>query len=397
MKKILVLGAAQSCVGIIKKVKQLGYKSVVVGNSSDLPGKQYADYYLIAEDNDVESVVSYCKKIGVDGIVPVPVDRPLVWMSIVAEKLGLIFISPEVAHNFRHKYKMKQCLQRVGIKCAKGILTSREIFSTNLISEILFPMIIKPIDGYASRGVIRVNTLKELESSIPEVISFSSDSLFIIEEFIAGREFNAEGVCYNGDVEIYAIVEKIRDPFPRTIEMGHIVPPDITETEEKIIVDTISKAVVSLGMENGAFNAEIMIRNGEGYVIEVNGRLAGDFIVSHLLRPTTGQDMEEAVINISLGIPPEKAKRNYKKHGMISFFNLPEGKIISKIKDFSHLEKNKNIVWTYLFFKEGDKLPEVLHMGHRSGFVIVLADSRKDMLELSENTKKTIIDSVEFV
>ena len=171
----------------------------------------------------------------------------------VSEKLGLIFISPKVAEIFRNKYKMKECLHLANIKCAKGIFTSESEFSHTLIKNYNYPLIVKPIDGYASRGVVRVNNFDELKKSISEAASFSSNKTLLIEEFIDGREFNAEGVCYNGKVEIYAIVEKISDPFPRTIEMGHIIPPDITNTEESIIVDTITKAVIALGMLNGGF------------------------------------------------------------------------------------------------------------------------------------------------
>lgn len=393
-KKILVIGAAQSCLGIIGTIKRLGHLAVVVGSSIDLPGYSLADYYLIAEDNDVEGVMKYCKEIGVDGIVPTPVDRPLVWMAKVAKELGLIFISPDTAEAFRHKYKMKEHFQRANVLCAKGILTTKERIVADIEKFLNFPLILKPIDGYASRGVVKADTLSDLENFVEETSSFSSDASIVVEEFIDGREFNAEGVCYQGKVEIYAIVEKVRDPFPRTVEMGHIVPPDITPGEEIIIVKTITSAVLAMGMDNGAFNAEIKIHQGKGYVIEVNGRLAGDFIVSHLLKPTIGQDMEEAVVNISLGIKPEKAKRNYIRHGMISFFNLPEGKKINEINDFNYLYDDPDLIWAYLFFKKGDVIPKVLHMGHRSGFVIATAESRKHLQQRVEAVKGEVMGSV---
>jgi len=395
-KNILVLGAAQSSLGIINTIRRIGHKAIVVGNNLKLPGIAAADHFLITEDNDVTGVVTFAEQIGIDGIVPIPVDRPLIWMAEVAEKLGLIFLSVEAAKNFRHKYRMKEYLQKANIKCAKGLLTSQADFSKLQLLGFDFPLIIKPIDGYASRGVVRVDNMDELNNFIPEVASFSSSSQFVIEEFINGREFNAEGVCYNGTVEVYAIVEKVSDPFPRTIEMGHIVPPDITMDEEKIIVDTVTRSVLALGMQNGAFNAEIKINNGEGIIIEVNGRLAGDFIISHLLKSTTGQDMEEAVVNIALGAPPEKAKRNYIKCGIISFFNLPAHKKITKVHDFSWLYKDPNLIWAHLFFKEGDIIPEVLHMGHRSGFVIVTSDNRQTLLNNVGDIKGKILELIEL-
>ena len=372
----------------------MGHLAVVVGNSDNLPGKALADHYFIANDNDVEAVVDYSQKIGIDGIVPTPVDRPLVWMAKVAEELGLIFMSSNTAEAFRHKYKMKVRLQRLKVPCAKGILTTKEKIINDIHNRFAFPLIIKPIDGYASRGVIKVDSLAELGNYIEETSSFSTNSHIVVEEFIDGREFNAEGVCYRGNVEIYAIVEKVRDSFPRTIEMGHIVPPDITNSEEELIVSIITDAVKAMGLDNGAFNAEIKIKNNSGYVIEVNGRLAGDFIVSHLLKPTTGQDMEEAVVNISLGIAPEKAKRKYLKWGMISYFNLKPGKKIVRINDYSYLNKLSDVVCVHLFFNENDIIPDVKHMGHRSGFIIVTADSRRKLIERVTKIENKMIESI---
>lgn len=395
-KKILVIGAADSCLGIIKTIKRLGHQAVVVGSDEISSAKEIADYYLVAEHNDVDTVVNYCKELGIHAIVPTPVDRTLLWMARVAEKLDLEFLSVDVAENFRNKFKMKSCLQQSNINCAKGFLSSEDEFCSELLKEYEYPLIVKPIDGYASRGVLKVNNFTELISSINEAASFSSNAKFLIEEFIDGREFNAEGVCYNGNIEIYAIVEKVRDPYPRTIEMGHIIPPEISKDNENLIVATITKAVTALGMNNGAFNAEIMLHDEKCYVIEVNGRLAGDFIVSYLIKPTTGQDMEVAVVNIALGIQPEKALRKYIKHGIISFFNLPAGKKIKKIDDYSFLFKNKNIIWSHVFFKEGDIIPEVLHMGHRSGFVIVKSNSRDELIILANRVKEKIIESINF-
>lgn len=395
-KKILVIGGADSCLGIIKAIRRLGHLAVVIGANENMPARAFADYYLVAEDGDIESVVLFCKKIGVDAIVPTPVDRTLLWMAKVADKLELIFLSVDATGNFRNKYQMKICLQEAGIKCAKGFLTTKENFNSSLLNDYGFPLIVKPIDAYASRGVVKVNNLNELSVYINEASSFSSNGQIVIEEFIDGREFNAEGVCYDGLVEIYAIVEKIRDPFPRTIEMGHIIPPDITKAEENIILETITKGVLALGMKNGAFNAEIKLQNNQGYVIEINGRLAGDFIISHLLKPTTGQDMEEAVVRISLGLSPEKAMRNYLKYGMISFFNLPAGRKIKYIRDLTHLQDNSNVIWVHLFYKKDDLIPEVIHMGHRSGFVIITAESREELILFSNQIKKEIIHGISF-
>jgi len=394
-KSILVIGAAESCLGMVRSIKAMGHRALVVSSDNKQPCIQHADAWLIAEDGDVPAVVEFCHKHHADAIVPTPVDRTLLWQAQVAEALGLIFLPAKVIDNFRHKFTMKQTLEVAKVPCAKGVHVKgtswREQFG-----NMAFPVVCKPIDGYASRGVVKCDNELDLDKYFYEASSFSADASVVIEEFIEGREFNAEGVCFQGKVEIYAIVEKNSDPFPRTIEMGHIIPADISKHEEQLIVKTVEEAVLALGMRNGAFNTEIKIDKGKAWIIEVNGRLAGDFIVSHLIKPCTGQDMERAVINIALGIAPETAKRKYPMHGVIMFFNLPAGRIIESIGNLEELSRQENLLWIKSFFKPGDTIPEVQHMGNRSGFVILLAPNRKLMMEHLDRVMPKVLSQFSY-
>lgn len=395
-KRILVIGAAESCIGIIKTINQMGHISVVVSTAAEAPAKPFASQYYVFEENDVDGVVELCDNLEVDALVPTPVDRTLHWMGHVAKRCGLIFLSIEAIDRFRDKSLMKERFMQKGIPCARGIKTNPEEFQMSFINDFEFPLIVKPLDAYASRGVLKVENMDQLQTYIHEASAFSTTGNVLIEEFIEGREFNAEGICYNGEVEIYAVVEKISGEFPRTIEMGHVIPADIRAEEEQLIVETITAAVKALGMVNGAFNAEIKLNNGKGIVIEIAGRLAGDFIVSHLVPPTTGQDMNKAVVEVHLGLQPEKALRTYPKFGMISYYNLPEGKTIKEVKNFSHLLNQPNVIWIRNYFSSGDKVPEVMHMGHRSGLVIIVEKSREQLFWKAEEIKNELIQHISF-
>lgn len=396
-QSILIFGASDSVIGMTKTAKLMGYKIAMLGPDVSSVARSMADYYKIVDDNQIDEVVEFAKEKNVVAIVPLPIDRILQWQAKIADVLGLIFISVDDVDNFRDKYKMKETFIRNGVNCANGVIIKNlDDYNSKDLSKLLFPLIVKPIDGYASRGVTKVENIKELDLYVVEAFEFSISGKILIEEFIEGREFNSEGIVFNGEVQIIAIVEKIRDPFPRTIEMGHIVPPDITNDEETIIFKEVTKAVSALNLKNGAFNAEIKIYNGNGYIIEVNGRLAGDFIVSDLIKPTTGYDMEEAVVNISLGIKPKDYKYQYCKSGIIRFFNLPESKKIDFIQDYSiHFDKTK-IIKYHLFYKIGDITPKVRHMGNRAGFLINVDENIEKTIECSNKCIEIFKNSIKL-
>jgi biotin carboxylase len=380
MANVLVVGAAESCLGMIHTVKDMGHKAIIIASDATQPGYKFADHAILCKDNDLDNAIKEISSYKIDAIVPTPVDRPLVWQAQIAEKLRLPFISVETALNFRFKHRMKRLLYDHGVPTARWKRFESGMFTIDDLTSFSYPLIVKPVDGYASRGVVLVNKDEELLRQVSEAIDYSSDGSFLVEEFVDGMEYNAEGICFDGNVEIYAIVEKIRDPFPRTIEMGHVIPPNISVEDEQLILSTVVDAVHAMGMKVGAFNAEIKVLNGRAKIIEVNGRLAGDFIVSHLIEPTTGQDMQKELVKACLGQTPEKAKRAYQRHGIIRFYNLPVGRRIISL-DFASIRAkfSDDLVWVKSFFEDNTKIPEVLHMGHRSGFFIILADNRREL------------------
>jgi len=392
LKNILVIGAAESCLGMIKAIQRKGHRALVVGTNAEQPGFKIADATLLCEDGDVEKAVEFGLKHQAAGIVPTPVDRTLAWQAEVAKRLDLIFIPMDNIPNFRHKYTQKLAIMKAGIPCAKGILLNKGQAWDLEARQIGYPLVCKPIDGYASRGVFKCDNAIELERFIREASEFSFDGSVILEEYLEGREFNAEGVCYQDKPFVCAIVEKISDPFPYTVEMGHIIPAAITTKEKRELTELAEQAQIALGLENGAFNIELKLVDGKARIVEVNGRLAGDFIISHLLKPCTGIDMEEAVVDIALGIKPELSGGRIEKHGIIRFFNLPAGKRIVEAPDLLKVMKIPGIIWAKSFFGKGDVIPEVTHMGQRSGFLIVVAESREEMFLLLNEAMKEVVD-----
>jgi biotin carboxylase len=381
---------------MIKAIQRKGYRALVVGTSVEQPGFEIADASLVCEDGDVDEVVKFGLEHMAAGIVPTPVDRTLAWQAEVAKRLSLIFIPAEKIPNFRHKYTQKLALVKAGIPCANGVLLQKGQAWKDEADSIGYPLVCKPIDGYASRGVYKCDNQTELERFVREASGFSSDGSVILEEYLEGREFNAEGVCYQGKPYVCAIVEKISDPFPYTVEMGHIIPAAITPEEKSELTDLADQAAIALDLENGAFNIELKLVDGKARIVEVNGRLAGDFIISHLLKPCTGIDMEEAVVDIALGRKPKLGLPGLQKHGMIRFFNLPAGKRIIEVPDLSRTMQKQGLIWAKSFYGKEDVIPEVTHMGQRSGFVIVVAVSRDKMFEITAEALAEIVSGFEL-
>ncbi len=70
-------------------------------------------------------------------------------------------------------------------------------------------------------------------------------------------------------------------------------------------------ALDSLQIKNGASHTELKITPVDDIMlIEIGGRMGGDFIGSHLVEMSTGIDFVKAVIQVALGQPPVLTNKN---------------------------------------------------------------------------------------
>jgi hypothetical protein len=80
------------------------------------------------------------------------------------------------------------------------------------------------------------------------------------------------------------------------------------------IYSITEKALDALGITNGASHSEYKITDdGKIYVIEIGGRMGGDFIGSDLVKLSTGYDFVKGVIEVALGefTEPQITESNY--------------------------------------------------------------------------------------
>jgi biotin carboxylase len=107
-------------------------------------------------------------------------------------------------------------------------------------------------------------------------------STYIVEEFISGKEVSVEGVVAKGKIHIVGITEKWADSINFT-EYQHTFPARLPEAVVEDIYKVTRKGIEALELDNCGFHAELIITDHGSKIIEVAGRLGGDFITTHLI------------------------------------------------------------------------------------------------------------------
>lgn len=380
VKRILIFGGGENQLTLIEAARALGVESVVVDPDVNAPGKRIADHFEVVGPMDYNLTREVAGKYKVDGIVTGQMENPLTLMARLAEENAYIFPSPDVILNCRNKYLMKQVFLRNGIPCAKGIkIDSGEILTPDILKDFSYPVIIKPVDSFSSRGVYKINEFSEIAGFEEITRNFSSDGSLVVEEFIEGKEYSVESLTYKGYTYVIQITEKIITSYPYTVEMGHLQPADLSPEEKETISSIVIKAIKALGIENSAAHTELKLTSDGPVIIEIGARLGGDFISSHLTLASTGISMDQGAINIALGYKPDTVCKSG-GFSFIRYLELSAGLKVLKVDDWFSIKKMPNVVFASLSIKEGQLIPNITDSAKRPGFVIVKGNTREEVL-----------------
>ncbi|SQB35745.1 ATP-grasp domain-containing protein [Clostridium cochlearium] len=376
MKTILILGAGQFQVPVIKKAKELGYKTIVTDYDSKAQGFKFADIALHISTLDKEKTLQVAKIYNIDGILTTS-DFPVRTVAYVCKKMNLMGLSTRAAEISTDKFLLRECMKKNSIPCPKYLLVNdkKDIYSEKL-KGFEFPLIIKPVDSSASRGVCKVHNLQELKLAYEEAYYYSKSGKVILEEFLDGLEYSVETLTQNGTNNIVAITEKHTSGYPHFVEDRHIVPAYLNKEQEYKIKDMINKVINAIGIDNSSSHAEIKLTKKGPILIEIGARLGGDYITSDLVPLSTGIDMLENIINISVGKKVKLSNEEIKYSGIqfITYENYEKIKSNEK-----NIGKDNSIIKFYFDHNKNNQLKSSLD---RSGFYIACSDNKEELINI---------------
>lgn len=377
MKKLLILGAGQMQVPIIALAKQLGHYTIVADYDPQAPGFEYADVKSTISTIDKDAVLRLAQKEKVDGILTTS-DYPVRVVAYVSEKLGLPAMSQKVAEVCTDKYQQRLLFKEKGINTPFFVQCDT---NSDLSSLKEFPYIVKPVDSSASRGVERVNTKEQLCKAVETACGLSRSGKAIVESFIGGKEFSVETLTQNGVTHIIQITEKLTrgENLGYFVEDTHIEPARISDAEADAIRDEVLKAAEAVGVDNCPTHTEIKLWDGKPYIIEMACRLGGDYITSDLVPLSTGINMLENLLYLSLGERIIVAPK-YHKWSCVQFLNEAN---YYRCKDFiatddTHIRSSE--VREY-------RDSEIKSSLDRLGYVILHADTRAEIEDILNKIK----------
>lgn len=368
-------------VPLIKKANEMGLETHVFAWEEGAIGKDIADYFYPISILDKVAILERCKKIDIHGITTIATDIAMPTVNFIANELHLVGNSLKATLISTDKYEMRKALSSKNIPCPRFSFYEVNSFKNNEVFE--FPLIVKPTDRSGSRGVTKVNDIIGANIAIRKALDNSINKRVIVEEFIDGmREFSVECISYKGDIYPLAVTDKVTTGAPYFCELEHHQPAQIRDELKTRIFQLTINSLKALGLENGASHTEIILdKNDNLHVVEVAGRMGGDFIGSHLVELSTGFDFLRATIDVALGnFDFDKYfNRLNNRFSGVCFLSGQQGKIV-EIVDNS--EEFLEVVYCESLSKIGDIVEGIVDG----------SDKRLGVIVYSSNTPKPIIN-----
>ena len=390
MKKILVIGAGDYQVPLIKKIIEKGYEAYCVDYNPKAPGYEFATGYQNIDVMDFEKCLNYAKELSIDAVMTYGATLTLPTVAYIGEKLGLASISMETAEISKSKYKIKKRLFESGCNI-KGVF-----FEVNSIEEAKkcrydFPCVIKPCDGSGSKGVTVVHSIEDLHDALEYAFSSSRYSDVYVESFITGEEYSVEAFVCNEKVYTYAIVKTtfVQDK-QGNIHYGHRTPSGLDEVVEKNIKTEVEKAVTALGISMNSVNFDVIVDevDGKPYIIDCGIRIGQNLISSHLVPLSRGVSVIDNTIELALGneIDAEPKTENCVATRLLIY----NPGVIQEIKPYKNLIGQYNILDIVLRKGVGDRLRPYQDKSDTCGWVVTAGNTPDEAEVNAENAKEIL-------
>lgn len=320
MKRILILGAGETNMPIIEKCKAMGLYTIATDYDKDAPGLLEVDKAYVVDTLDKEKTLDIAIAEKINGIITIS-DFPVNTVAYVCERLHLPGLSPEAAEKSTNKYLQRELLKEKNLNAPDfhKFFDFSEVHT--IIQNWIYPLIVKPVDSSASRGVSVIRNFSECDKAFVEAKGFSKSGYVIIEEFVVGQEYSVESLTQNGKTHVIAVTEKfIMEDSQYFVEERHIIPANLGEKQQDEIEQYVLNVIDAFGIDNAATHTEIKLGESGPVLIELGARVGGDFITSDLVPLATGVDMLKNSVNIALG-EEIRIEKSFSKFAGVQFLH----------------------------------------------------------------------------
>ena len=313
-------------------------------------------------------------------------DQTVELAAHVAKQLHLAHNPPQAA-----KYSQRKDLARAQLALS-GCPVPRHCMldlTLPLLEQAMpYPLVLKPLNMSASRGVIRVDNdedfvtaCKRIKPIVAMAVATADETYvqqhILLEAYIDGSEIAYEGFLHDGVLNTITIFDK-PDPLigPYFAETIYVTPSRLQDKVQQTIQSVIQQACDAYGLTTGAIHAECRIDNKNNiWILEIASRtIGGD--CSRML-DNNGFSIEELAISLAICEPvkvslPEQARG-------VMMIPIKEKGLLKRVEGLLVANKVKHIDKIDIIIQPGHELLPLPEGNQYLGYIFASGDTAEQV------------------
>jgi hypothetical protein len=256
-------------------------------------------------------------------------DFPSTLLTIpLRQSRGLPTPSLEAALRCEHKY-WSRVVQAETMPEAVPAFQAFDPFVSDPLAEIdlPYPFWIKPVKSYGSFLGFRIRNARDFQRAIPRIregigrlgrpfeyfldlaevppeIRRVGGYHCIAEGIISrGRQCTLEGYVQDGHIDIYGVVDSVRDAHHRSCFTRYEYPSSLPRKLQGRLIDAGERIIRAVGMDNSPFNIEFYYDRARDHIwlLEINSRISRSH--TPLFHMVDGASHLKVMLDVGIGRP----------------------------------------------------------------------------------------------
>lgn len=383
-RKLLFLGCSVGTEEALEYAKETGIYTILTDyNPPEISTlKKAADEYWMTDVADVDELEEKCRQENITGIFAATSEFCLDMAKELCSRMNVPFYASEEAWSCaRDKIRFKNHCIECGVDVPRIWMTGDRL-TQELLEQIRYPVIVKPVDSCAQQGISVCENEEELIKGFNSALQVSESKTVMIEDYIKGEEIAPFYFFVNGEVILAELDDLVylpvngRNNFVFVKNYSKFTQEYLEKIEPKM-----EKLFRQIGCLNGTAFLQAIRKENKVYFLELGYRLDGigawkrnkmegkyssvDFLVDF----AAGRKKTESICRKETSVKPGGTYLLWAHPGRIG-----------KIEGVCNVKRMEDVEIIIERFQEGDVIPDKVSM-HQVAFGICIVAENKEGLK----------------
>ena len=285
-KSVLVVGSGPIRIGqgvefdyatvhCVKALQKMGYEAIVINSNPETVSTDFSvSDKLYFEPLTLEDVLNVCDLEQPEGVIIQFGGQTSINLAAGLEKHGVKILGTSVKDLNRAEDRelFDQVVKELGLKQPQGITTTTHDGVIKAAEKLGYPVLVRPSYVLGGKAMEIVYNRPELEDYLQNHVDIASSHPILVDDYLDGRECDVDAICDGKRVLIPGIMEHIEHAGVHSGDSMAVYPAQtFSPAIKQKIADITKKLALKLNCR-GIMNLQLIERDGEIYIIEVNPR-----------------------------------------------------------------------------------------------------------------------------